>query len=153
MSLMNFSMVVSMEKINFEWLDACADNVERANFLMTFIVNRAANYDKLKYNTIIVHFTNDSLGVVTWEICHIVNTFFHTKFITSSLPKGKKSHVIKWRPRFWVNHLRKKDNVLEWDCESTTTFELDNDLPKIYSGISKNEVDLIVNNLYQWSKE
>ena len=144
-----------MEKLEFNF-QGYKDDCDKANALMTFIANRAAAFDKERYDTVIVTLNKDNLGVLTWELCHILNTFYQIKFRTSTpiwkLPFNRKTRVIKWRPRFWINWLRKRKNVIEWDCESTVNFERADNLPKIYSGFTNADIDFIAKTLYHyWS--
>lgn len=141
-----------MEKIKFDF-SKCKDDYEKANALMEFIVNRAAMFDKKKYDTIVMNLSNDNCGRITWELCQIIHLFYPVKMI---IPMRTifydfcpiKNTVMRRRPQFWINHLKKKENVLSWDTDSTWDFSADSPDAKIFDGISSQEIDFIVKILY-----
>ena len=58
-----------------------------------------------------------------------------------------------YRPRFWIDHLEKKEDTLYLDAESTLEFEITSTYPKIYSGFSKKEIEEIGKELYGWQDD
>lgn len=145
-----------MERITFD-MSKFPDRLDQLNVMSMFIVNRAAQFDKMKYNRIIVEIDDDSLGCTTYNFMRIINEAtgvpVYCKWKAKKARFVTKNKAFKFRPKFWLNHLMKKDDTLYLDAESNMNFQLSTSYPKIYAGFMRQELDEIATKLYGWQDD
>lgn len=145
-----------MERLQFN-LGRYTNKLDKLNVLASYIVNRAAAFDNLKYKRIIVDFNDSAQGCATYNFMLIINTVKNIPIYSNWINKKSRYVVpnknVHFRPSFWIKYLKKKDDSLYLDAESTINFELSTNDPKIYYGFTKQEIEDIGKYLYGWQDD
>jgi len=144
-----------MEKIVID-LTNFTDREDQLNLLAMFIVNRAAMYDGTKYNRIAVELSDDAISCTAYHFLTIISNYNKIPIYVNWKARAARyvNHkALRFRPQFWLEWIKKKEDTLYLDCVSTTTFELSHDVPKIFSGFSKQEIEEIAEKLYGWQDD
>ena len=68
-----------MDEIQFKFKD-CKSEADRSNALMQWLVNRAFQFDKTKYDKICLHLEDTVQSCVAIEMCFIISAYTNTKF-------------------------------------------------------------------------
>ena len=144
-----------MEKLNFDFTKY-PEREDQLNIIATFIVNRAARFDTMKYNRIVIELYDDPISCTAYNFILIISNATSTPVYCNW--KGRKARFtnpksFKFRPQFWLDWIKKKEDTLYLDCISTTSFELSTNYPKIFSGFSKQEIEEIAEKLYGWQDD
>lgn len=135
-----------MENIKFD-LSKWDDPADKANAIMTFIVNRAITFNHNNYDKICVEIPNTKEGCIIFNLIFAISPFLHIPFYTKKASKRnkfwRKNNLIKFKTKFFYNKLLKKERVMHWSVSYDEGVNL-------LAGISEENINLIATNLYGW---
>ena len=150
-----------MEELEFN-LDEFETDVDKANALMVYLVNRAAAFNSTKFDGIYVDFVDLPCGHVAWHICCMIAMYKGLPIYTESWAKGarfyrkdKNIKMIKNKKKF--EKITSDPRILVLDAITTCSDEInsyyDKPYPQIFSGFSDKTLKFIATNLYGWSDD
>lgn len=130
-----------MEDLIFD-LDKWDDPADKANIIMTFIVNRAAMFNTFNYSRICADIDDTERGCVIYNAIFAIAPYIHLPFFTNRSASNA---------RFWMNNklikrklfykkLREADGTMLWGEGGVD----------ILAGISDEYIHLIATQLYGW---
>ena len=140
-----------MEKINYDW--GVNDTFGKlCNAKMTFIVNRAAEFNSQKYPNLYSVIKDTSVGNVAYELLNILATAKGVKvYAPYSLKRCRFYHkdgAVK--PVLFYKIRSQKTGSLILDCSSTCDNEYSTKYPQVFSGFNQEEIESIARELYGW---
>ena len=144
-----------MDEIQFKFKD-CKSEIDRSNALMQWLVNRAFQFDKTKYNKICLRLEDTVQSCVAIEMCFIISAYTNVKFYVPRKEARKcrcyqKNPIIKAVSMRKWNKLSNQLDTMRWDVQSTHgDYYIDDRGAKIYHGISADSIYKIGINLYGW---
>lgn len=95
------------------------DDMTKANSIFSFIVNRANEFNKKKFNRICLEMPNNYAGHVAYQTALTIAAVsdglkIYTPFTWKKPYFYKRCKVVKRVPRFIYNHIVKKENSILW---------------------------------------
>lgn len=149
-----------MEAIEFKRPEGWTDEMY-ANAMMQFIVNRAAAFDKSKFDKICTIITDDHLGAVAYEALMIIGTFTGVKiYVPRKFLKRcrfhKKNDIIRPLGMRKYFKLCGSFGSINLDCTSCYEHEVSvNDyvLPQLFFGFRNFDILFIAEWLYNWNTD
>lgn len=147
-----------MEELEFN-LDEFETDVDKANALMVYLVNRAAAFNSAKFDGIYVDFVDLPCGHVAWHLCCMVAMYKNLPIYTSDWSKSarfyrkdKNIKVIKSQRKF--KKITSNPRILMLDAITTCSDDFnsycDKPYPQIFYGFSDETLKFIATNLYGW---
>ena len=143
-----------MDEIQFNFKD-CENEVDRSNALMQWLVNRAFQFDKSKYDTICLRLGDNPQSCVAIEMCFIISAFSNIKFYVPRKDAKKcrcyykNKIIIPVSMRKWEK-MTTKLSTMHWDSQQTNDIYNGHEGAMIFYRINYDTVKSIAVNLYGW---
>lgn len=143
------------EQVHLQGEELMPDS-ERANKLLTVIVNRAAAYDGDKMKGIALHLTDTPESFVSYHVCYLLNTFKGTPiYIRGFIQPYYFNRKMKAYQRIfskarWQTVAEKKE-VIYFDLTPYGEEPSgDSSRPRLFHGIAREDIFLIADEIYSW---
>lgn len=143
-----------MSTIDFNFKEGISDT-DKANAMLTLIVNRALAFNRDNYDYVFCPLKNDATSMVAYQVLNMISTFKSIPVFISKIEKGRYKYYNKHSAarffKFWHKLKYKKKHKLLLAALPMEEEDNITNIPNIFQDFDRQDIELIAKELYGWS--